>query len=169
MSALPGSVPHRLTPTRITVRNAPGHRLTTGREALRRQLMQLNWVQHRRFSQELANLDLTVPQFYTLNALVEMGGSTTMGALSRQVMQVSATMTGIIDRLVRDGLVQRSRSDDDRRAVMVEITASGRQAIAAAWERTFEDVESMLQELSLAEVESVVKVLGALTQRMEQK
>jgi DNA-binding MarR family transcriptional regulator len=131
--------------------------------------MELSWVQHRRFSQELADLSLTVPQFYTLNALIDLGGATTMGALSRQVMQVSATMTGIIDRLVRDGLVKRSRCDDDRRAVLVEITPVGRQAVATAWERAFEGTESLLQALSLAEVEATVAVLEALTTLMEQQ
>lgn len=159
--------PRRLTPSRVTIRRMPDQRLIAERQALRHKLMQLNWLQHRRFAQELAELALTVPQFYTLNALVELGGTSTMGTLSKHVLQVSATMTGIIDRLVRDGLVQRSRSEDDRRAVHVEIMPAGRQVVAMAWERAFNGMDEALGEMTHAELNRVHSVLDALVAMME--
>ena len=157
----------RLNPSRVIVRRMPDQRLSAGRQALRHKLMQFNWLQHRRFAQELAELDLTVPQFYTLNALIEMGGTSTMGALSKHVLQVSATMTGIIDRLVRDGLVQRSRSEEDRRAVHVEITPAGRELVARAWERAFDGMDDALGEMTQAELNRLHSVLDALVAMME--
>ena len=157
----------KLTHLPGTVRPMPDQRLTAGHQALRHKLMQLNWLQHRRFAHELADLDLTVPQFYTLNALVELGGTSTMGALSKQVLQVSATMTGIIDRLVRDGLVQRSRSEDDRRAVHVEIMPAGRQLVAMAWERAFNGMDEALAEMTQAELNRAHSVLDALVAMIE--
>lgn len=157
----------RFTRSRVTVRRAPDQRLTAGRQALRHKLMQLNWLQHRRFAQELSDLELTVPQFYTLNALVDMGGTSTMGALSKHVLQVSATMTGIIDRLVRDGLVERSRSEDDRRAVHVEITPAGRQLVSKAWERAFDGMDEVLGTMTPAELNRMHVVLDALVGMME--
>ncbi len=155
------------TPPHSGLHQPSGSRLAAERQALRHKLMQLNWLQHRRFAQDLADLDITVPQFYTLNALVELGGSSTMGVLSRQVMQVSATMTGIIDRLVRDGLVQRSRSDEDRRSVHVEITPAGRQLVTQAWERAFGGMEDALSDMSQAELHRAQSVLDALVTMME--
>lgn len=39
----------------------------------------------------------------------------------------------MIDRLTRDGLVARERNPDDRRAVRVVLTGTGREAAARAW------------------------------------
>ena len=100
-----------------------------------RHLLRLNWLQYRRFAQQIADLNLTVPQFFTLSTLVSLGGRTTMGVLSRETHQVSATMTGIVDRLVRDDLVERDRGLDDRRAVIVSITPEGQALVEQAWGR----------------------------------
>ncbi|MFI6264504.1 MarR family winged helix-turn-helix transcriptional regulator [Micromonospora sp. NPDC051006] len=42
-----------------------------------------------------------------------------------------ATLTGIIDTLERDGLVERQRDDTDRRSVRLAITPAGRERVAA--------------------------------------
>jgi len=118
---------------------------------LRNELVRLNWIQHRRFAQEIADLKLTVPQFYTLSTLMTMGGSASMGDLARATHQVSATMTGIIDRLVRDGLVERQRSDEDRRSVVVAITPAGQELVDTAWGRAMNALENALQGLSREE------------------
>lgn len=136
---------------------------------LRSKLLHLNWLQHRRFAQELAALDLTVPQFYTLTALLAAGGETSMGALSRQVHQVSATMTGIIDRLVRDGLVERRRASDDRRTVLVAITASGRGLVERAWNHSLVAIDEAIASLSRGDLASASHFIDSLVSSMEQQ
>ncbi|MET7877902.1 MarR family winged helix-turn-helix transcriptional regulator [Micromonospora profundi] len=42
-----------------------------------------------------------------------------------------ATLTGIVDTLARDGLVERQRDDSDRRSVRLAITPAGRERVAA--------------------------------------
>ncbi|MEU8187065.1 MULTISPECIES: MarR family winged helix-turn-helix transcriptional regulator [Micromonospora] len=42
-----------------------------------------------------------------------------------------ATLTGIVDTLERDGLVERQRDDADRRSVRLVLTPAGRERIAA--------------------------------------
>lgn len=136
---------------------------------LRSKLLHLNWLQHRRFAQELSALDLTVPQFYTLVALVSVGGETNMGALSRQVHQVSATMTGIIDRLVRDGLVERKRANGDRRTVLVAITASGRRLVERAWNHSLGSIDETIANLSRGDLASASRFIDSLVSSMEQQ
>ncbi|MEU7586963.1 MarR family transcriptional regulator [Micromonospora sp. NPDC049230] len=41
-----------------------------------------------------------------------------------------ATLTGIVDTLVRDGLVERQRDDSDRRSVRIVLTPAGRERAA---------------------------------------
>jgi DNA-binding MarR family transcriptional regulator len=49
----------------------------------------------------------------------------TSGDLARRLWITPATMTGIIDNLERDGHVERTRDDADRRQVWISVTAAG--------------------------------------------
>ncbi|MDW8267807.1 MAG: MarR family transcriptional regulator [Anaerolineae bacterium] len=129
---------------------------------LSQRLLHLNWLQHRQIARQIAAFDLTVPQFYTLITLINLGGSATMGTLSRELNQVSATMTGIVDRLVREGLVERSRSNEDRRAVLVTLTPRGYEIVEKAWAQSLNALDRMLSQMSDSERELAVKLLDAL-------
>ncbi len=64
---------------------------------------------------------LTTTQFFLLTALYEEE-DISIGALAQKVALDKATLTGLIDRLERDGLVMRQVSTEDRRTVRVRIT-----------------------------------------------
>jgi len=77
--------------------------------------------------QLLKETGLTVPQVLCLRALGEMEGQrATQVALSRALQLTQPTVTGIIDRLERAGLVKRKRSTSDRRKIVVSLTQCGR-------------------------------------------
>ena len=71
-----------------------------------------------------ARLDLSAPQIHLLLALVN-DGPLPMGDLARRVAVTEKTITGLVDRLERDGLVERARTSADRRVVRVRLTARG--------------------------------------------
>ena len=71
-----------------------------------------------------AELDLSAPQVHTLLSLGH-DGALTMGDLARRVAVTEKTVTGLVDRLERDGLVPRVRDDADRRVVHVRLTVAG--------------------------------------------
>jgi DNA-binding MarR family transcriptional regulator len=54
------------------------------------------------------------------------------GALLRATLVTSGTMTNRIDRLAAAGLVSRSRDPQDKRGVLVQLTAQGRRTVDAA-------------------------------------
>jgi DNA-binding MarR family transcriptional regulator len=85
----------------------------------------LLWVAVRQFSHLLQPFGLTFPQFFALAALVAHKQTCTMRDLTSVTFQDPPTMTGIVDRLVRMQLVQRSRSETDRRVVLVQATPAG--------------------------------------------
>jgi len=72
----------------------------------------------------VARYELTGPQLATLRAAARLG-SPTAGTLARAVNLSQATLTGILDRLERRGLVRRLRGGTDRRTVRIEVTARG--------------------------------------------
>jgi DNA-binding MarR family transcriptional regulator len=80
---------------------------------------------------------LTGPQLIVLKALGERSPRTVSG-LAMAVNLSQATVTGILDRLERKHMVTRSRSDRDRRKVMVSPTPDAR--------RTLADTPPLLQE-----------------------
>jgi DNA-binding MarR family transcriptional regulator len=76
----------------------------------------------------LANMDLTMTQLGPLMRLGQMG-PLPVAELARWVNTDAGAMTRLLDRLEKKRLCKRIRSLEDRRVVMVELTAEGRQAI----------------------------------------
>jgi DNA-binding MarR family transcriptional regulator len=71
-----------------------------------------------------AGLDITLNQYLVLS-LLDRKESFGMGELARQMGTSSGNMTAMIDRLVRAGLVERMRSEKDRRVVTVGLSVAG--------------------------------------------
>lgn len=69
--------------------------------------------------------DTTLPRFDVLAALHRRPDGITMSGLSRMLMVSNGNVTGLIDRLVDDGLVHRRPVEGDRRAVEVALTDEG--------------------------------------------
>lgn len=67
----------------------------------------------------------TTTQCYTLLE-IDKAGSMTMNELSDRMNLNSSTMTRILDTLVRDGYIQRQKSAEDRRLVLVSLSETGK-------------------------------------------
>jgi DNA-binding MarR family transcriptional regulator len=76
--------------------------------------------------QLLKSYGLSAPQLTCLRHLGRQG-ERTAGQIARGIAVSQATVTGIVDRLEKSGLVGRRRSEKDRRIVHVELTARGRE------------------------------------------
>lgn len=74
---------------------------------------------------------LTLPQLIVLRALGEMG-EVTSRALSARAGISPPTVVGILDKLEAKGLIERYRSQKDRRIVHAHLTARGRAALQSA-------------------------------------
>lgn len=68
---------------------------------------------------------LTIQQFYTLEVLD--GGSLSMRELAGQAGMHQSTMSRVVDRLERDGYVERKRDSRKKRVVEVSLTAEGKK------------------------------------------
>jgi len=83
--------------------------------------------------------------------------------MMREVAEVCAvalsTMTGIIDRLVKKGLVQRRHSEADRRVVLVRCTGRGRLAYAERLDADMRLVLTMLEALQPQEQRQLVTLV----------
>jgi DNA-binding MarR family transcriptional regulator len=71
--------------------------------------------------ESIASYGLTTSQFFMLIALYEENGIL-ISKLAEKVALDRATLTGLVDRLERDGLVERRDDPNDRRAIKVYLT-----------------------------------------------
>ncbi|TIW66640.1 MAG: MarR family transcriptional regulator, partial [Mesorhizobium sp.] len=72
----------------------------------------------------------TLPRFDVMAALYRSPEGMLMSDLSRFLLVSNGNVTGIVDRLVSEGLVTRARRNGDRRTSMVRLTEDGSKAFA---------------------------------------
>lgn len=87
--------------------------------------MLLMWIAKRHFFQLLQPFGLTPPQLMALTALATHQAPCKMSDLTSLTFHDPPTMTGIIDRLLKMGLVERFHSEADRRVVLVKASPQG--------------------------------------------
>ncbi len=112
----------------------------------------LMWRGHRQSTVAAEHLGLTLPQQSVLQALEAAGGRSTMSDLGRLTHQNLATLTGVVDRLIKTCLVERVRDENDRRVVHVVLTAAGRARMVEARAARAADISGMLQTFSADEI-----------------
>ncbi len=90
----------------------------------------------------------TLPRFDVLSALDRSADGLTMSQLSQQIMVSNGNVTGVVSRLIEDGLVLGKTSTKDRRVMRVTLTRKGREhfrrmaAVHEGWiDRTFGDLD----------------------------
>ncbi len=117
---------------------------------------------------------LDAPSFDVLAALRRAGEpyQLTPTALMRTALVTSGAITQRLDRLAERGLITRTRSEADGRAVVVTLTPAGRDALDAALPDHLETERGLLAGLSEAELTQlagllrrVLVTLGRLPQR----
>lgn len=80
-----------------------------------------------------------------------------------------ATMTGLIDTLVRDGLVTREPHPDDRRMMSVRLTERGTDLVREILPNHFREMAWLLQPLTESERQTLVHLLSKIQQRAAER
>ncbi|MBK5007555.1 MarR family winged helix-turn-helix transcriptional regulator [Pseudomonas sp. S32] len=104
----------------------------------------------------LQALNLTYPQYLAMLVLWEHDGLT-VGEISQHLLTDPGSLTPLLKRLESEGLLKRTRSREDERVVMVQLTDKGRalqeqakevpQRILEASGRTPEGLQQLQQDL----------------------
>jgi len=110
---------------------------------------------------------LTIPQLVVLQSIRDLG-EVTGRQIAGHVSLSQGTMTTILDRLERRGLIERYRSSSDRRIVHARLTREGRRLIRKAppllqaqLTRRFEALGAGEQARIVATLEQVAALMGA--------
>jgi DNA-binding MarR family transcriptional regulator len=106
------------------------------------------------------SFDVTLPRFDLLAQLDKAPNGMTLGELSQRMMVSNGNVTGLTERLVEQGLLDRRASATDRRAQIVSLTAEGRRTFRAM-ARTHEDwVAEIFSGLNAGEIETLMNLLA---------
>jgi DNA-binding MarR family transcriptional regulator len=107
---------------------------------------------------------ITLPRFDLMSQLERHAEGLKMNELSRRMMVTGGNVTGIVDQLVKEGLVQRVVEPADRRAFRVRLTRAGDKAFAEMARAHEEWVVQLLAGLGRRDSDALMQLLARLKQ-----
>jgi DNA-binding MarR family transcriptional regulator len=120
-----------------------------------------------RVPQQPAAGDLSLQQLTVLN-LVRTEG-VTLAELARRTMVAPTVITGIVDRLERQGLIRREADPHDRRVNRLVLTEDGANASVAVEKSLASEVAAQMSDFTDEELDELARgleLLEALTNRL---
>lgn len=105
--------------------------------------------------------DLSIAQLHLLATLNERG-PTTVGALADALAISAPSASSIVDRLVERGTVDRVRSTEDRRQVLVSLSEAGRRLADEMQGLSQTTLRAVLQQLEAGDLADLLRLLPRL-------
>jgi DNA-binding MarR family transcriptional regulator len=102
---------------------------------------------------------LTTEQFTLLAAVKGAGGSLRPSGLASLMDRSPNSVSMLVDRMVKAGLVRRFRDRKDRRVVNVMLTSKGEEALAPAIVVGWELIKKILSPLSSEDMNTLANLL----------
>lgn len=110
---------------------------------------------------------ITLPRFDLLAQLDRAPDGLTMGELSDRLMVSNGNITGLVERLVGEGLIARAPSPGDRRRSRVRITAAGKRAFDAMTPTHERWIDELFAGLTRAEMAELLALLAKLKRSIQ--
>lgn len=111
-------------------------------------------------------------RFSILDALVMHNGSMTSTNLSKSIFRTKHTVTRLVDRLKKDGLVKRNQVGGDRRLVKISITQEGIDFLKrtmADRQKFFNDITTEFSSQQLDELQGILEIFRKRLQNYTNK
>lgn len=121
----------------------------------------------RRFRRYFGQLDLTFPQALVLTALREEG-EMPISRLADFTGSANSTVSGIVDRLERLGMVKRERSDSDRRVIYVDLTEKYHTIMKETQPDVEECLADVMEVLSAGDLKQIIDSFRLLEHALEE-
>lgn len=105
----------------------------------------------------------TLPRFDVLAALFREEKGLRMSELSSELKVSNGNVTGIVERLVADGLIVRTAVEGDRRAMLVRLTKKGRDDFARLAGVHESWVDDLLRDVDAAHAADLIALLDVVS------
>ena len=106
------------------------------------------------------HFDITLPRFDLLAQLDRAPNGMTLGELSQRMMVSNGNITGLVDRLVEQGLIRRKPAPNDRRVQIVSLTPEGRREFRTMARVNADWVGEIFAGLSEKDIEALMPLLA---------
>ncbi len=123
-------------------------------------LAQLSFLVQNALTRHAADHSLSLAQTRLLGVLRDR--EPTMNQLARLLELDKSSITGLVDRAERRGLVERIPSPADGRAVLVRLADEGRSLVSQVSARFEADVSKMLESLTASDSDELVRLVSRL-------
>lgn len=124
------------------------------------------YTESRRLTKGMASgFGLTGPQL-TILKLLESFQDLSLSTLSERIRAQNSTVTGIVDRMEREGLVRRERSKADRRVVHIRLSEKGARLAREIQVEPMEIFRGALLSLSSTDLRDLLRILTKLQRQV---
>lgn len=136
-------------------------------EGLARQRLRL-WLQMLKATRQVesslreglrAKYATTLPRFDVLAALYAAPEGMKMSELSQHLMVSNGNVTGVVDRLVTEGLAERQTLETDRRASLVRLTEAGHRAMAEMSAEHLRWIDKLFEDVTEADAARGISIM----------
>ena len=107
----------------------------------------------------------TLPRFDVMATLYRRKEGCSMSELSRMLLVSNGNVTAVVDRLEKDGMVERRPSETDRRTVYVNLTPQGLQHFEVLARDHEVEVAKLFAGLDDADVDTLTEILKRAAKR----
>jgi DNA-binding MarR family transcriptional regulator len=104
--------------------------------------------------------DVTLPRFDLMAQLDKAADGMTLSDLSRRMMVSNGNLTGLVERLVASGHLDRRTSESDRRAQVISLTPLGRAEFRAMAAKHEHWIAELFSDLTRREQEDLMRLLA---------
>ena len=127
------------------------------------------YTESRRLTKGMASaFGLTGPQL-TVVKLLETFDNLSLSSLSERIRAQNSTVTGIIDRMEREGLVRRERSTTDRRVVHIRLSDKGQKLARQIQVEPMEIFREAVASLTQADLRDLLRIMNKLQKYVRSK
>lgn len=110
---------------------------------------------------DFAAYGMSAAEFPVLEVLYNRG-ELTPSEIGRKILRTKGNISQLAESLIRRGLVNRRRSDEDRRIMYLSLTDRGREAIAAVFPLVEKTIDCSFAVLTGEEIEHLSQLLRKL-------
>ena len=111
--------------------------------------------------EQFKEMRVTGPQGMLMGTLVH-NGEMKISDLSEMLALSNSTVSGILDRLEKNGFVKRTRSEEDRRVVYVSVTDEFKKHTQEHFNEIEKKLESMMNKGTPEELEKIFEGIDTL-------
>ena len=114
----------------------------------------------------LARGNISMPHIFILGMLNERG-SCNMGEIAGELSITTSAVTGLVDRMLKLGLLERIRGEKDRRIVRVKATKKGNDTINRIMSQRREMMMKVFSQIDKQDREKYLEILRKIYLALE--